>query len=355
VKYFIAPRSGEKSYKNFQSTIKNGVPLSRLSPFLNDVEKAILASEEIIYAWGNREGTKSAWNDMAIGDTVIFCAKGILVMTGEVYMKKHSPELALSMWPPDDKGKPWEYTFFLKNIRYISVPMKVFNSAAEYKQNFIIQGFIQLKSERIANITKHYGSVDSLLHLFEDPNSEESPTTNDKLYINVPEEVHPIVINRPDLEPKILIDKKLKVRSKKKIDYVLRNKNNAILGSKGEELVLKYEKDYLEKEGYLDLAKRVTRVSLDDDTLGYDILSFEIDGRDKLIEVKTSGLVNNVSIRFYVTTNEYNVGKDRSDYFIYYIESVNSLQPHITIIEEPMDKSKFLIQPDGYIFEAARK
>ena len=117
--YFLAPRSGEKSYKNFQSTIKNGIPLDRISECLTPSEIKILSSEDIVYAWGNREGTKTAWESMQIGDTVIFYAQGVLVMTGEVYLKKHSSEMALKMWPPDDNGKPWEYTFFLKNLKYI--------------------------------------------------------------------------------------------------------------------------------------------------------------------------------------------------------------------------------------------
>src|SRR5689334_11000774 len=140
--YFIAPRSGERSYKNFQSTIKHGVPYENIERFLTDQGKKLLLAEPVIYSWGNRAGTRSQWERMEVGDKVIFYARDELVMVGEVYFKQHHPELALAMWPPDEKGNPWEYTFFLKNLVYIKLPMKAFNAIAGYKPSFIIQGFM---------------------------------------------------------------------------------------------------------------------------------------------------------------------------------------------------------------------
>jgi hypothetical protein len=351
--YFLAPRSGEKSYKNFQSTIKNGIPIERISPYLSPEEISILSSEDIIYAWGNREGTKSAWNEMKLGDTVIFYSKGVLVMAGEVYFKKHSPDLALSMWPPDDNGNPWEYTFFLRNLRYISIPIKVFNAAVGYLPKFIVQGFIHLKQDRMEKINIQYGSIESMFDIFEDQNSEEIPLIGDKLYVNVPKELHPIIIENQHLVPKAEREKLIKKNSKKKIDYILKNKNNSITGSKGEEIVLKIEKENLRKAGLNDLADKVVRLSIDDDTVGYDILSFDHSGKEKYIEVKSTTQSNGY-IRFFVSLNEYLIGKNKENFFIYFVENINSDQPKITIIKNPIDHSKFLIEPEGYIFEADR-
>src|SRR5665213_2648964 len=121
MKYFLAPRSGEKSYANFLSTIKHGVPYERIAPFLTPEGREKVLQQEIIYAWGNRESTSGHWRQIEYGDTVIFYAKGRLVMSGEVYYKQHNPQLALAMWPRDEHGNPWEYTFFIKNLRYISI------------------------------------------------------------------------------------------------------------------------------------------------------------------------------------------------------------------------------------------
>ncbi|MBL1433960.1 DUF3883 domain-containing protein [Candidatus Wolfebacteria bacterium] len=354
--YFIAPRSGEKSHKNYQSTIKNGVPLKRISKHLDSEEVAILSKEEIVYAWGNRQGTVSSWNKMQDGDLVIFYANKRLVMTGEVYLKKHSPDLALTLWPPDDQGNPWEYVFFIKNMKYISMPISVFNSAVGWKENNVVQGFTYLLNERVKGITDKYGSVEKMLELFTDNNSEEIPLESEKLYVNVPKETQPIIIKKVNLTPKLKTETNTTDKthhSPKKIDHVARNKKNSITGSKGEELVLSIERRCLEEAGKKDLAIRVSRVSIDDDSLGYDILSFDLDGNKKYIEVKTS-VSKGGSVRFYVSLNEYGIGKNKENYFIYFVEDINSNSPTVTIIENPMDDSLFLIKPDGYIFEANR-
>jgi len=189
--------------------------------------------------------------------------------------------------------------------------------------------------------------------IFTDKNSEEIPLLNDKLHVNVPKDVKPIIIQNQLLIPKIEKGKQTKKGKKVKIDYILRNKNNSITGSRGEELVLKIEKELLIKANRKDLAEKVYRVSTDDDSLGYDILSFDINGKEKYIEVKTTSL-NNDSLKFFVSLNEYSIGKDKENYFIYFVEIVNLSQPKITIIKNPIDHSKFSIQPEGYIFEADR-
>ena len=70
----------------------------------------------------------------------------------------------------------------------------------------------------------------------------------------------------------------------KKIDYRRRQDRNTEIGHLCEEFALAYERWRL--ASYPSLAAKVERVSLDDDTLGYDIKSFETDGRDRLLEVR---------------------------------------------------------------------
>ncbi|MGZ6005362.1 MAG: hypothetical protein ACXWLH_04395, partial [Candidatus Saccharimonadales bacterium] len=164
--YFIAPRSGEKSYKNFQSTIKHGVPYENIAEHLTEEGKERLLSQPIIYSWGNRAGTSSQWDRMNYGDIVMFYSKGVLVMYGEVYYKQHSSALAEAMWPLDENNKAWEYTFFLKNLRYIKMPMKAFNVIAGYKPNFIVQGFMHLKGEHLRLIENQYETIENLLETF---------------------------------------------------------------------------------------------------------------------------------------------------------------------------------------------
>ncbi|MCY4191483.1 MAG: DUF3883 domain-containing protein [Rhodospirillaceae bacterium] len=75
----------------------------------------------------------------------------------------------------------------------------------------------------------------------------------------------------------------------RKFDVAGRDERNRALGRAGEERVLVHEQVSLRFVGRDDLARRVRWVSDEDgDGAGYDIESFEPDGRPRLIEVKTT-------------------------------------------------------------------
>lgn len=73
----------------------------------------------------------------------------------------------------------------------------------------------------------------------------------------------------------------------RKFDVAARDERNRALGKAGEERVLKHERDTLTAAGREDLAQQIRWVSEEDgDGAGYDIASFDADGRQRLIEVK---------------------------------------------------------------------
>ena len=72
-------------------------------------------------------------------------------------------------------------------------------------------------------------------------------------------------------------------------DVAERDARNRALGRAGEERVLAHEHANLLAAGRTDLARKVRWVSdVDGDGAGYDILSFDIDGGERLLEVKTT-------------------------------------------------------------------
>lgn len=87
-----------------------------------------------------------------------------------------------------------------------------------------------------------------------------------------------------------------------KLDYIEREARNRTLGLCGEQFILYYEKARLTDAGRESLADRIEHVSLSDDGLGYDIHSYETNGQDRCIEVKTTRYARFTS--FYVTQNE---------------------------------------------------
>jgi hypothetical protein len=82
---------------------------------------------------------------------------------------------------------------------------------------------------------------------------------------------------------------------------------NRALGRRGEEYVLRCEQERLRKIGRTDLATRVKWVSEDDDGLGYDILSYDEQGQEIYVEVKTTNAGH--QSRFFITDNELAVAR----------------------------------------------
>lgn len=88
-----------------------------------------------------------------------------------------------------------------------------------------------------------------------------------------------------------------------RFDAAGRDARNRALGKAGEECVLRHEQATLASAGCHDLARNVRWVAQEDgDGAGYDIASFEPDGRPRLIEVKTTNGWERTP--FHITRNE---------------------------------------------------
>lgn len=88
-----------------------------------------------------------------------------------------------------------------------------------------------------------------------------------------------------------------------KRDYLAQEARNRSLGRAGEQLVMELEARRLHAAGKKALSEQVEHVSCTrGDGLGYDVLSFEENGRERLIEVKTTAFGELTP--FFVTRNE---------------------------------------------------
>lgn len=88
-----------------------------------------------------------------------------------------------------------------------------------------------------------------------------------------------------------------------KRDYLAREAMNRSLGLAGEEFVVQFERWRLNQMGEPRLADKVEHVSKSQgDGLGYDVLSFDTDGRERLIEVKTTSFGS--ATPFFVSRGE---------------------------------------------------
>jgi hypothetical protein len=122
------------------------------------------------------------------------------------------------------------------------------------------------------------------------------------------------------------------------IDYLAMEANNRSLGQEGEKFVVSFEQARLIHAGQERLAAKVEHVSeTRGDGLGYDVLSFDSSGRERLIEVKTTAFGE--STPFFVTRNEVAVSHDASEQFHLYRAFNFRKQPRLFSRQGPIDKS----------------
>lgn len=126
-----------------------------------------------------------------------------------------------------------------------------------------------------------------------------------------------------------------KVRAR--VNYLERESRNASLGLAGEQLALRFETARLIRAGEPALARRITHISLDDDSAGFDIRSFEADGRERLIEVKTTAWGKQTP--FFVSRNELSVSKQLDErYHLYRVFNYRS-RPQMFTVPGALDQS----------------
>lgn len=132
----------------------------------------------------------------------------------------------------------------------------------------------------------------------------------------------------------------------RKFDPAARDERNRSLGKSGEEKVLFSERSRLIREDRSELARRVRWVSQEDgDGAGYDILSFDNNGRERFLEVKTT--TGHQLTPFYLTENERSLSEERPDCFRLVRVYDFIRQPRAFKLVPPLTKHVFL-RPMNY-------
>ena len=133
------------------------------------------------------------------------------------------------------------------------------------------------------------------------------------------EDILSILVPPPvrDDEPRTLRDMPRGVRKPVRRNYLEDEARNRALGLAGEELVLRFEYERLCRANQRTLADRIDHVAnTQGDHLGFDIMSFEVDGRERLIEVKTTQF--GALTPFFASRNEVDVSESRdANYQLY--------------------------------------
>jgi hypothetical protein len=128
------------------------------------------------------------------------------------------------------------------------------------------------------------------------------------------------------------------LRLVRKFDPVERDHRSRALGKAGEAFVLKLEQRRLADADRSDLARKVRWVASEDgDGAGYDIRSFDVNGRESLIEVKTTN--GSARTPFYLTRNECEVAAERPQDWRIFRVHLFSQGPKIFTISPPLESA----------------
>ena len=127
----------------------------------------------------------------------------------------------------------------------------------------------------------------------------------------------------------------------RKFDPVERDYRNRSLGRAGESFVLDLERRLLAGAARPDLARKVRWVAAEDgDGAGYDVLSFDERGRDRLIEVKTTN--GSARTPFYLSRNEREVADERPEDWCIYRVHLFAKQPRVFTLAPPLEEAVHL-------------
>jgi hypothetical protein len=127
----------------------------------------------------------------------------------------------------------------------------------------------------------------------------------------------------------------------KKFDPVERDFRNRSLGKAGEAFVLDIERKMLVKADRPDLVRKIRWVAAEEgDGAGYDILSFDTSGNERLIEVKTTN--GAARTPFFLTRNEHQVATARAESWRLYRVHLFSQTPRIFAVAPPLEAAVHL-------------
>jgi hypothetical protein len=154
--------AGETASDHFEQTIRNGLPLATLAPFLSPASMAELARcypDGNCYLWGDRGGEhgRGYWNQMAAGDLALCYRERKIVAFSTVLLKVESEQAGKAAWP-DATSDPYRLLFFLSKPTWIDLPV------ATYPQYFgkVYQGLRRLRTSD--QVLQEFGAIDRFVN-----------------------------------------------------------------------------------------------------------------------------------------------------------------------------------------------
>ncbi len=175
----------------------------------------------------------------------------------------------------------------------------------------------------------HEDITESLRSLTKQERSIVVRTLQEKKELPDIDKIDPVIVTPTIVEAIKKPPRDSKNKTPFKLDYAAKESTNRIVGLFAERIVMKYEYDQLVKGGKVELTSQLKQVSLEDDSLGYDIQSFDAEtSNEKHIEVKAvSGYP--ITFSFFISANEMAKAKEDPEYCVYIVFDYRSANPKI--------------------------
>lgn len=241
----------------------------------------------------------------------------------KVLIKEHITDIR-DMLP--DKYSPFRKSNGFGNQGYL---FEISNQLGEYLDNLVSDTFKGEDTTSVFEIDED--TSDIISRVFEEEGINEGEVT-------LIEVDPPSTPNKPK-------SKTQKVYGRK-TDFIKKARRDAAVGQLAEELVINYERQKLIEEGYQHLANKVKWVAKKADGYGYDVLSYNIDGTKKYIEVKATSLSK--TNPFDISANEVKTSMMYKDnYWIYRVYYIDSDEPKFFKINGSIE-DRFELVPTSY-------
>jgi hypothetical protein len=162
---YLVPATSE----NLKTSIDHEPPVDKLSRFLSAADmKEIRArgGADGIRCWAMTVGKRRAFEQMEPGDEVLFAetSTGRFTRYAQVTYKVENRALGEELWSFQG-GNPWEFIYFLRNVRRIDRPKREVVVALTYEPTFEVAGATRVREDRLSHFTGQHGTMATWLGL----------------------------------------------------------------------------------------------------------------------------------------------------------------------------------------------
>ena len=292
--------------------------------------------------------------------------EGKIIEMSDAYLKIRNLD---EIWANDDKVIEYLVAHYAKEVKRLPLQIlgylttrkdekKLKRKYKNYNIKYEKYRFIKLlQRAQDAVLNESNTTVESVETVVSQTDNISSAITHDKTNLDIldypitesAEEIELNIADSPTITSKSKSNSN-KIRTKEGINYSEQQAISQKIGDRGEELVLRNEIEKIKQWGLPDeILSKVRRVSLESDDYGFDILSFDKDGNERYLEVKTTK-TNGKNFSFILTKNEFEQAKKYGNKYSFVIVFDILNNPHIWYMGNPFveEPYKVKIQPFQY-------